>query len=85
MSLSERILDTAARKTQTDRASLNENTLISELPIDSLAFMDLVMQIEEAEDVVLTDGQVEEILGATKLGEVVNIIDAAKANATIKS
>ena len=79
MSLSERILSTTAQKAKVDRSSLNENSLISELPLDSLAFMDLIMQLEEAENVVLTDDQVEEVLGSTKLGEITNIFDAARS------
>lgn len=81
MDLSERILNTTAQKAGIDRSLLTEHTAITELPIDSLAFMDLVMQLEDAEGVNLNDEEIEAVLSATTLAEVVGIIAAAKANA----
>lgn len=81
MSLHEMILDSAAKRAKIDRASIKESTLIDELQIDSLAFMDFIMQIEETECIVLNEDEIEEALLATKLGEIIQIVERAKANA----
>jgi len=79
MSLCERIFNHVRQKSQADRP-LSEDMLITELRIDSLAFMDLVMQIEEAEAVVLTDSEVERLLEARKLSDIILIFDEAITN-----
>jgi acyl carrier protein len=84
MTLSDRVFNAVAERCQIDRSLINNDTLIPELQIDSLAFMDLVMHFEEGEGVILTDVEVEEVLAAVKLGELVAILDAAKAHAPSK-
>ena len=81
MSVRERVLEACAQKAKISRAALTEETPVAELDVDSLAFMDLVMQIEESEDTILTDVEIEKVLAASTLGEFVTVIDIAKQNA----
>lgn len=79
MTLSERILDKVRERSQGDH-TISEETLLTDLHIDSLAFMDLVMQIEEAEGIMLTDLEVERLLEAIRLKEVITIFGSAVEN-----
>lgn len=81
MSVRERILETSAGKAKLSRTALTEETPVSDLDLDSLAFMDLVMEIEECEGIILTDVEVERILAASTLGEFASVIEISKQNA----
>jgi acyl carrier protein len=81
MSVRERVLEASALKAKISRTALTEETPISELDVDSLAFMDLVMQIEESEQIILSDAEVGAVLAASTLGEFATVIDLAKRKA----
>ncbi|TGX48673.1 hypothetical protein E5A73_20910 [Sphingomonas gei] len=50
---------------------------LSELDIDSLSFMDVIMEIEQEKNVVLRDDEVNNILQAQKISQVAQVFDAA--------
>jgi acyl carrier protein len=51
---------------------------VSELEIDSLTFMDKVMRIEEEENIILSDDEVDELVSAFRLSEIVAVFETAK-------
>lgn len=51
---------------------------IDELGIDSLSFMDVIMQIEQQENIVLRDDEVDKILQAQRISEISMIFETAR-------
>jgi len=70
------LIDAAAEKTH-GRINITEDTSISELNIDSLSFMDLVMFVEDQQNMMLENEDIEKILAARTIGELICIFDAA--------
>ncbi|GGL41514.1 phosphopantetheine-binding protein [Caulobacter rhizosphaerae] len=79
MSVADRIIAMACEEAGVSPADVSPRTLVSDLKMDSLSFMDLVMRLEEAEGVVMGDEEVEKILGATYLAEIIAIFETARA------
>jgi len=78
MSVADRFIAMVCEQTRTNRNEVSGATLLSDLKIDSLSFMDLVMRLEEAEGVVLSDKEVDNILEATYLSEIVSVFEVAR-------
>ena len=72
MTLSDTILDLAAKRFSVDRSTLSvENDLFESLQIDSLQALDLLTELEEAFGVEIPDYELQEVRSFQELVDVV--------------
>lgn len=71
------LADIAVREFECDPAKLAEGTPISELGIDSLAFIEFIFRIEEVFGVRIDDTQAEQLKTITQMADLVDELRAA--------
>ncbi|WP_153003167.1 hypothetical protein [Sphingomonas sanguinis] len=78
MELAQRIIDVLSEGSAAAAGKIHEDIAVSELEIDSLTFMDRIMQIEEQEEIILSDEEVDGIVSAFRIREIVEIFGKAQ-------
>ena len=72
MDTTEKIKDIISRQTDIDKESLSENTTIEDITNDSLDIVEMLMEIEEAFDIDISDEDAKKL---TTIGELCSYID----------
>ncbi len=72
MDTTEIIKDIISRQTDIDKESLSENTTIEDITNDSLDIVEMLMEIEEAFDIDISDEDAKKL---TTIGELCSYID----------
>lgn len=78
MTINERVVVAFADRARIEPSQITEETLIRDLEIDSMSFMDLVMGLEHDERLVFSDEHYSKIIEATRVWEVVEVFGSAK-------
>ncbi|TGX48666.1 hypothetical protein E5A73_20870 [Sphingomonas gei] len=78
MEFAQRIVELLSRSNATAAHDTDQDQAVSELEIDSLTFMDRIMQIEEQEDIILRDDEVDGIISAFRIRDIVEIFEQAR-------
>lgn len=71
-------LISAAKEKTGGRIDVTVHTLISDLNIDSLSFMDLIMFVEDQQGIFLSNDDIGRILAAPSIGELISVFDSAE-------
>jgi acyl carrier protein len=78
MTARDRVIATFCEKSGVDPSQITDKTLVTDLGIDSMSFMDLVMRLEQSENIVLSDEEYDRIIAATLVSEIVDIFGSAR-------
>lgn len=73
------VISTVAAACRADRAALTPATELREIGLDSLSLMSVAVSLEAACGIELGDETAAELLGAQRLGDLIELLHAASA------